>query len=202
IISRKLDIEFYIRSRVDTLNEEIIGKLKEAGCKRIQLGVESGSPRILKLMNKGIIIDQIKYTAGLVKKYNIPLYADFMLGYPTETKEEIEQSIRFAIDIDPDYAQFGVTMLFPKTKIYENALKSGFLKEDFWRKVTLHPDPDITYPIASERYSKEELEKMQYKAHLRFYFRPAFLIKKLYKIKNLKELKRQAQAGLKLLLKG
>ena len=200
IVDKKLNIDFYIRSRVDTLNEDILSKLKRAGCNRIQFGVESGSPRVLEIMNKRIKVEQIRRVFAMVKKFDIPIYADFMLGYPTETMEEMKQTIAFAKELDPAYVQFGVTMLLPRTKIYEDALESGFLEEDFWRNLAANPAGDVLCPLASGEYARQELDAMLREAHVQFYFRFKFLVRKLLSIRSPLELKRQMRAGLALLV--
>lgn len=199
IISKKLNIVFYIRSRIDTVNEEMLRKLKRAGCERIQFGVESGSPRILKAMNKKITREQIEKTFHLTRKIGIPIYADFMFGYPGETEEEMEETIQFANKLDPDFVQYGVTMFLPQTKIYEDALRSGLLKEDFWRNLARNPTVDVFYPLGSNLYSRRELEEIQRKAYLSFYFRPKYLMKRLIGLRSFLELKRQLPAGFRLL---
>jgi radical SAM superfamily enzyme YgiQ (UPF0313 family) len=199
IISNRLNIIFYIRSRIDTVSEEMLKKLKKAGCQRIQFGVESGSPRILKIMNKKINLEQIEKTFEMTKKIGIPTFADFMLGYPGETEEEIELSIKFAKKIDPDFVQYGVTMFLPQTKIYEDALKNRLLKEDYWRIFARTPNNNISYPLASSDYGRNELEKIQRKAYISFYLRPKYILKRLSLLKNIREFIRQLKAGFQLL---
>ncbi len=195
IVDRRLGIYFDIRSRVNTVDEEVLSKLKEAGCERIQFGVESGVPEIIKAMNKRISIDEVRRAFKLSKKAGITTYADFMVGYPGETKEQMQQTIDFAKDLDPDYVQFGITMLFPQTKIYEEAMASGFLKEDFWKNAARNPSEYMKPPLASRTYSSEELELIQKKASLDFYLRPGYMLRRLVKIRSLVELKRQSIAG-------
>lgn len=195
IIDRGLDIYFDIRSRVNTVDEEVLSKLNEAGCARIQFGVESGSPEIIKAMNKRISIDEVRRAFKMTKKVGITTYADFMVGYPGETKEQMLQTIEFAKELDPDYVQFGITMLFPQTKIYHEALSSGFLKEDFWKNAARNPSEYVKPPLASQTYSCEELEALQKKASLDFYLRPSYILKRLAKIRTFIEFKRQSLAG-------
>ncbi|NTW33919.1 MAG: radical SAM protein [Bacteroidetes bacterium] len=195
IINNKLDIIFDIRSRVDTIDEEMLLKLKEAGCARIQYGVESGDPDILLAMNKRITIEQIRKAIKLTKKAGIDVFLDFMLGYPGETIEQMNRTIKFAIELNPDYLQFGITVLLPSTTIYQEALKNKFLKNDFWRELAKDPPETIIPPIASEKYSRDELEKILEKAYSKFYFRPRYLLKKLFKIRSFTQLARQLKAG-------
>lgn len=196
IIERDLRIIFDVRSRIDTITEEILCKLKEAGCERIQFGIESGTPEILKAMNKKISLEQVKTVLDAAKKTGITTFLDFMLGYPGEKMEQMIKTIEFAKELDPDFVQFGITALFPQTKIYKDALEDGFLKEDFWREASKNPREDIVPPLASRDYTREELESILNLAYRRFYLRPKYILKRLSKVGTFAEFRRQAKAGL------
>jgi radical SAM superfamily enzyme YgiQ (UPF0313 family) len=199
VIQRRLGIIFDIRSRIDTIDEELLGKLKQAGCARIQYGIESGCDEILLAMNKKITVSQARKTVELTKKAGIDVFLDFMIGYPGETLEQIRATVKFAKELDPAYVQFGITTLFPGTKIYADALKSGFLKEDFWRKAAQDPKGPIVPPFASERFDRRQLEQLLRRAYISFYFRPRYLFKRLAALRSLTELRRHVTAGLGLL---
>lgn len=200
IIKHHLNINFAIRARVDDVDEEMLAKLKQAGCMRIQYGVESGSDEILKLMNKGITVEQAREAVKLTKKFGIDVYLDFMIGYPKETKEQIMKTINFAKELDPDYVQFAITTLYPATKIYEDALNSKLLDTDFWKNVATNPPEKILPPLASDRFTRSELEDMLCYAYSRFYLRPQYMLKRLTKIKTFSEFFRQLKAGYQLLI--
>lgn len=200
IIERNLNIIFDIRARVDTIDDEMLEKLKEAGCERIQFGIESGTGRILKVMNKRISIEQSRRAVIASKKAGLIVYADFMIGYPTETKEEIMHTIDFSLELNLDFVQFGITALHPGTEIYEDALKSGFLKEDYWRRISSAPLEHIVPPFASEIFSETELKEMLRLAYSKFYLRPRYILKRTAQINSFRRLFREAKAGYHLFL--
>lgn len=195
IKKRGLKIYFDIRSRVNTVDEEVLRRLKEAGCERIQFGVESGTTEILKAMNKRITTDQVRKAFRAAKNVGMTTYADFMIGYPGENLYQIHKTIDFAIELDPDFIQVGVTSLFPKTKIYIDALERGTLKTDVWSEMSSNPVEDFLPPLASETFSREELEALQRFAYRRFYLRSSYMLKRLLKITSFTQLFRQARAG-------
>ncbi|MFH0948014.1 MAG: radical SAM protein [Elusimicrobiota bacterium] len=199
IIKRRLNIAFDIRSRVNTIDEEMLFKLKEAGCGRIQYGVENGNDEILQAMNKGTTVEQARKVVKLTKKAGISILIDIMIGYPGETKQQIENTMKFSKEIDPDFIQIGITTLFPGTKIYKDALENGFLKEDYWKKIAKNPPQKIAPPFASEKFSREELEKLLHEVYIKFYFRLGYMFKRLFKITSLTGLFRQIRTGLQLL---
>lgn len=199
IINRKLEICFDVRSRVNTVDENLLRKLKEAGCERIQFGVESGTPEILKAMNKNITVEEARKAFKLAKEVGLTTYADFMIGYPGESLDQIMRTIEFTTELDPEFVQYGITSLFPRTKIYHEALEKGILKEDPWREVAKNPVSDFLPPLASENFSREELERLQRLAYRRFYIRPKYILRRLRKVNSPLQLFRQARAGLSIL---
>jgi radical SAM superfamily enzyme YgiQ (UPF0313 family) len=201
IIRRDLQIQFDMRTRVDIVCEELLTKLKKAGCKRIQYGVESGSQKILNLMKKGITIEQIYETFRLTKKIGIDTYADFMLGYPTETKEDMYKTISFAMELNPDFVQFAITTLYPGTELYQTAFKKQILDSDFWKEFSAAPFTRIDPPLWTEYYTRGELIDILEMAYSRFYIRPGYILRRLAKIKTPDEFLRHAKMGIKLILR-
>ncbi|MDK1032315.1 MAG: radical SAM protein, partial [Planctomycetia bacterium] len=195
IISRGLQISFAVRSRVDTVSAELLRKLKDAGCHRIQFGVESGSPEILKAMKKRITLEQARQAFKAAHEVGLITYADFMLGYPGESMEQMDATIEFARELNPDFVQYGVTMYLPSTEIYEDALKDGLLEEDFWREHARNPSQHIGYPMALGEFDQATLEQIQRKAHTQFYFRPRYVLRRLSRVRSFREFTRQAKAA-------
>src|SRR3990167_11516534 len=96
IIRRNIHLKWDIRTRVNVVNEALLEKMGKAGCDRIHFGVESGNPRVVKEMNKGVSIKQVEDAFRLCKKYKIKTLAYFMLGNPTETFEDVKDTLRLS----------------------------------------------------------------------------------------------------------
>ncbi|MBU2472863.1 MAG: radical SAM protein [Patescibacteria group bacterium] len=199
IIKRNLKFSWDIRARVDTVNQEILEKLKQAGCARIHYGVESGTEKILKVLNKGIHLDQVKEVFSLTKKIGISTFAYFIIGCPTETKEDILQTIKFAKKLDTDFVQITLLTPFPATKIYNDALEQGIIKEDYWLEFAKNPRPDFKTKYWTEELSNQELFKFINYAYKQFYLRPNFILKTLKEITSFNDFVRKAKAGFKII---
>jgi radical SAM superfamily enzyme YgiQ (UPF0313 family) len=106
-------------SRVDTLDEERATALKEAGCRRVYLGIESGSPRILRLYGKDYGIERIHDMVGVLRKARIEVGAFFMVGHPEETYEDFQQTSRLVRSLDLDYSTVGQTVPYPGTSLFD-----------------------------------------------------------------------------------
>jgi len=199
IIKRKLNFVWDIRARVDTVNEQILKKLKQAGCARIHYGVESGTEKILKVLNKGIHLSQVKEVFDLTKKFGISTFAYFMIGCPTETKENILKTINFAKKLNTDFVQITLLTPFPATKIYNDALSQGIIKKDYWLEFAKNPKPNFKTKYWTEELSNEELFKFINYAYKQFYLRPNFILKTLKEINSFNDFIRKAKAGLKII---
>ena len=198
IVDEGIEIYWDVRCRVDLVDPEMLGWMKKAGCQRIQFGVESGSERVLLHMQKGFTREQAEKAVRWTKEAGISTYADFMIGNPGETLEEIEETIRFAGRLDPDFVHYSITMPLPRTKLYEEALEKGILEKDYWQEFAKNPTEDFKVPYWEENFTADELESLLKKAYHSFYLRPGYMLKSLGKLGSLDELKRKAQAGLNL----
>jgi len=119
-ILKKHNIIWGCQSRVNTINEEMIQIMKEAGCIQIDFGVESGSQRILdEIIHKGITINQVINAFMLARKYGIRTLANFMIGLPTETHGDLNATIDLAEKINADDYVFSIATPLPGTELYD-----------------------------------------------------------------------------------
>lgn len=174
IKNRCLDISFVTSSRVDTVNQDILECLKNAGMSTLYCGIESGSQRVLDLMGKGITLKQSEDAIKAAKNVDIDVLGSFMLGYPGETPQEMDQTIDFSIKLDPDYSQFSILTPFPGTPIYYELKQKGLLGTEDWSKYTVL-DSVVNYEKLG--LTKKLVERKLNKAYLKFYTRPKYLFK-------------------------
>ena len=133
LIERKLDIHFVASSHVTHIDKELLYWMKESGCYRIDFGVESGSPEILRNIRKDQRIDQIEACFRLVHKAGIRPRAFLMVGNPGETAETIDETVRLMRKIRPyNSIAAGIVWILPDTEIYELAKTKGLVSDDFW----------------------------------------------------------------------
>lgn len=198
IIKRKLNIKWDIRARVDSVDENILRSLKEAGCVGIHFGVESGNEVILKNLNKGITLDEAERAFRLAKKYGLKTLGYFMLGNPGETKKQMFETIKFARMINPDYIHISLFTPFPGTPIYDLGLERGILKRDYWKDFASNPTREFVPSLWEESLNRGELIKMLREAYRDFYTRPAYLFASLSNINSVTDFARKVKIGLRL----
>ena len=199
---RRLDIAWDIRARVDTIDRDILGALASAGCQGIHYGVEAGSDRILKVLGKGITLQQVREAFRLTKQAGISTLAYFMIGAPSETREDILQTINLACELDPDLVHMTILTPFPATSLYFRGLEEGFIDRDYWREFAANPTADFQPPYWEENLTRDELIDLIDLAYKKFYTRPRYVIRQVLKVRSWREFRRKAAAGLKVLRSG
>ena len=135
-----LKINWDCNTRVDLVDLELLKAMKKAGCNSIKVGIESGSERILQLVDKGVTLEQVKEAAGLFREVGIHWTAYFMMGIPTETEEDVKKTLNLLYEIKPGFASVGVYEPFPGTKLFDIGVESGIVKkemlyEDFFARI-------------------------------------------------------------------
>jgi len=199
IIDEKLKITWAIRARINTVNLEMLKKLKAAGCVRINYGVEAGTQEILNLIRKGITIEQTKEVFRLTKKVGITTLAYFMIGHPTETKEHIMETIRFAKSLKPDFCAFSIATPYPDTGMYQMGFDKGIYKEDYWKRFAENPLDEFRPKVWTENFTESELLDLLELAYKKFYLTPGYVIKTMLKMRSFSELGKNIKIAMNLI---
>jgi radical SAM superfamily enzyme YgiQ (UPF0313 family) len=170
---KKLDITWSCNARAN-LNYETMKVMKEAGCRLLDVGYESGSDEILKNIKKGITTDQMRKFTKDAKKARLMIHADFVFGFAGETKETAEMTIRFAKEQKPNIVQFAVAMPIPGTGFYKWCKENNFLLIDDIEEAldkNGHQKCIVSYP----EFTKEDIEKYVDKALKEYYLTPSYI---------------------------
>jgi len=187
ILRRNLQVKFNIRARVDTVDRDVLRWLRKAGLRSIHMGVEAGTDRVLKIMNKEITREQTEKAFRIAREEGIDTRGYFMIGYYDATPQDIEETINFASGIGLDWASFSVATALPGTDLYRVAQERGYVNGDFWRQYTINGGGHIPQ-INTETFSAEQLRAYRTKAYLKFYMRPDLIRRKLSKSEGRDEL--------------
>lgn len=151
MIRSNIDMEWVCDTRLNSLDIELLQRMRTAGCRRVKVGIESGSDEILKKIHKGITVQSIKDKIRLIKTANIDITAYFMIGFPGETDRNVEATIQLAKDIDIDYYSLSTVAPYYGTEIYDPILFDKVKWECFF-----HQSKDM---IMNTKISKEVIEK-------------------------------------------
>jgi anaerobic magnesium-protoporphyrin IX monomethyl ester cyclase len=189
IKERKLDFTWFASACVNQVDRPLLQAFKDAGCWAILFGAESGVQKNLNTIRKGTTLDQIRTAVRTAKEVGIKVSTPFLFGIPGETYEEGLETIKFAIELDPDMANFHAITPFPGTYLYDNVDKYGVMSDDLM---------DYTYQGAAfipSTMTREEIIDLRQQAFRRFYSRPSFIAKKLFSLKSMDDIKTAAKAA-------
>ena len=167
IIKRGLNFKFKwtAQTRADLVNKDILKIMKNAGCSTLRFGVESGSNRILKILKKDLIKERTKMVFDWCKELGILTVAYFMIGNPSETEEEIKETINFCKEIEPDMIQVAFFTPYPGSEFFRQISHSK--KFDFENFSHYN---EVVYN--SSRISKRKLLKLQKDFYFNWFFSP------------------------------
>jgi hopanoid biosynthesis associated radical SAM protein HpnJ len=154
-------------SRVTTDYETLKG-MKEAGCRLLIVGYESGEQQILKNIKKGATVDMAWRFTQNCKKLGLAVHGDFIIGLPGETRESIRKTIDFAKRLDTETIQVSIAHPYPGTEFYDYVKKNGLITIDSMTDETGHQLPNISYPGLDRGELVEWVERF----YGEYYFRP------------------------------
>ena len=196
IIESGLKITWSSNTRADTMDDEMARMMYKSGCRLVSIGVESGSQKMLDNIGKKITLDDIRNTVKILKKNKIKIYNYFVIGLPWETEETVEETIKFAIELDSNFISFYTATPLPGTKYFAYAMLNKLVEGNLdFRSAYYEP------VVRSEHLSKERIFELHKQAVKRFYLRPRFIIKTLLSLRSFAEVKNYFIAGINLLLK-
>ena len=196
IIESGLKITWSSNTRADTMDDEMAKMMYKSGCRLVSIGVESGSQKMLDNIGKKITLDDIRNTVKILKKNKIKIYNYFVIGLPWETEETVEETIKFAIELDSNFISFYTATPLPGTKYFAYAMLNKLVEGNLdFRSAYYEP------VVRSEHLSKERIFELHKQAIKRFYLRPKFILKTLLSLRSFAEFKNYFLAGVNLIIK-
>ncbi|HWR59712.1 MAG TPA: radical SAM protein, partial [Thermodesulfovibrionales bacterium] len=186
---RRLNFTWFASACVNQVDKPLLKAFKDAGCWAILFGAESGVQKNLNAIKKGTTLEQIRGAVKAAKDVGIRVSTPFMFGIPGETFEEGLQTIQFAIDLNPDIANFHAITPFPGTYLYDNLDQYGTISDEL---------TDFTYQGAAfipRSMTREDILKLRQMAFRRFYSRPSFILRRILELRNLNDLKVAAKSA-------
>lgn len=169
------NLEFLIRgTRVDSADRELYRKMKKAGVRYIEFGLESGNQEVLDFYNKKITLKQIQEAVNLAREMGFFISANFILGAPIETEKHIENTINYACSLPLDIASFVPLRYVMGSQLWKEAVENNKISSD-----TFAMTADSSKGLGN--FTGEELITYTNQAYKTFYFRPTYLLSQIYR---------------------
>lgn len=196
IIDSGLKITWSANTREDTADYEMAKMMYKSGCRLVSIGVESGSQYMLEKMGKKITLNDVRRTVKVFKKAKIRIYNYFVIGLPWETEETVEETIKFAIELNSDFISFYTATPLPGSRFYDYASEHNlFDKETSFENAYYYP------AVNTHNLTRERVFELHKSAIKRFYLRPLYIAKMLLRIRSFEEIKNYFIAGMNVLLR-
>lgn len=183
LLENKADIVWTCFARVDFVDEELLAKMKQAGCHQIMYGVENIDPAVLENINKKINLEQVENAVRWTKRAGIECRLAFMVGNPGDSEEVIRKNMAFIRRVEPDLLIVNITTPFPGTEMFKWAKERDLILTYDWDDYTL------AKPIMRlENLSADAIRGLYKLMYRSFYFRPKFILKKIARIRSLDDI--------------
>jgi len=198
---KDVSLPFGILARCDLiLDDEMVKTLADAGCKYIDLGIESLDQKVLDDIKKDMDVATVKRAIDLLNKYGIEPKANIMFGASSvETRESAEMTIKEVCHLPINYCMFSIATPFPGTEFAEKARKEDWAVKPEINDLETNLSPTEKALVSYPDLPKEELERIVKKANRRFYLNPKRIFFQLKKIRSLQDIKNLILTGLKVI---
>lgn len=173
LIARKLPIQWFGNARADNLTSpEFVRRLRQAGCWMLALGIETESEETRKDMLKKLEGEKIRAAVQNMRAAGIRSFGFFILGYPGDTVDSLDRTIDYAVELDPDFANFYPAVPYPGTELYAKARRDGLLASEDWTRMEYS-----YYLLAGNGLDERIVMDAINRAKRRFYLRPGYLMR-------------------------
>ena len=169
-------------ARVDTIDEDVVKALKQAHCSGLAFGIETGNAAMMKRIDKHITLDEAREAIRLCRKYGLVTLCSYIFGHPDDTWQSVDDTLRFSLELDSDYANFSVLFIAPGSKIFGELRQKKAIEEGHWdhcigqsKKLPDHSLCELT---------PAELQAVTRKAFRKFYFRPQYILRRLLRVRS------------------
>ena len=175
LIARKLPIQWFGNARADNLTDPaFVHRLRKAGCWMLALGIETESEDIRKDMVKRLERQKIQVAFRNMRDAGIKSFAFFIFGYPGETPETMDHTVDYAIELDPDFANFYPAVPYPGTALHAKAIQEGWLVEEDWSRMEYS-----FYLMAGNGLDERIVFDAINRAKRRFFLRPSYVARRM-----------------------
>ncbi len=176
-------------------DEDLLRHMREAGCWLIQMGVETGNRDVMKVIDKGITLDQVRMATDMAARLGFAIKTSFIIGNPTETPETIEETIQFAQSLPVHYVTFSMMAPLPGTFFWNTADDYGEFNRTAYDKFSMASAAFVPHGLTAEY-----LKRKQQEAHRRLYLRLGMVRRHLRMIRSFQDVLRYSKGAATLVM--
>jgi radical SAM superfamily enzyme YgiQ (UPF0313 family) len=188
------------QTRVDLVDQELLGLMAEAGCERIQFGIESANQYTLDRINKKISPEQTIQAFAMCRENGIVTVGNFIVGFPWETRDETMRTFDFVSGLDADFVFCNPLIIFPGTRIFEEAVLDPRYDSDWFKRFVKSPAAHAKPCLWTTHISEAEICALVRSFYRKYYFRPHRIKRYLLNIADLDDFTGKFKTAIKLIL--
>jgi len=167
IIERGYDLNIWAYARVNTVNEKLLRRLKEAGFKWLAYGIESGNDRVLKSVSKGITVDRIKHIIRLTQDMGINVIGNYILGLPEDDLQSMQDTMNLAVELNCEFINLYCAIAYPGSALYEQAVKEGWKLPETWAGYS--PYSYEHFPLPTRYLTSVDVLRFRDEAYIKYF---------------------------------
>lgn len=192
IIERGYDLNIWAYARVDTVRDEMLGKLKQAGVNWLALGIEAASDRVRDNVQKGVGQTDIRQTVSKIQKAGINVIGNYIFGLPEDDLETMQETLDLALELNCEFANFYSTMAYPGSQLYVMALQEGWKLPSSWAGYSQHAVD--TLPLRTKYLTAAQVLEFRDRAFQIYFNNPRYLamIKQKFGIETVQHIRSMA----------
>ncbi len=197
LIDEHLDLEWSCRAGLDRLDREILELARKSGCRQIYVGIETPEPAALSLLRKNLSMDRVRERLQEMRDTGIRALGFFMIGVPGETHASALHTIRYALSLPIDYAQFSRMIAKPGSDLQKELVeRTG---SDYWEDWVRGLPVPSRVPNLWSTIGEDAIEAWTKFAYIAFYYRPGYVLKALGRMRSADETWRSARTAMRML---
>lgn len=167
IIKKGYNLNIWAYARVNTVNERLLRRLKEAGFKWLAYGIESGNDRVLKSVSKGINVDRIKHAIKLTQDIGINVIGNYILGLPEDDIQSMQDTMDLATELNCEFINLYCAIAYPGSALYDQALKEGWRLPKTWAGYSPYSYEHL--PLPTKYLTSVEVLRFRDEAYIKYF---------------------------------
>jgi radical SAM superfamily enzyme YgiQ (UPF0313 family) len=173
MIERKYDLNIWAYARVNTVNERMLRKMKQAGIRWLAYGFESGNKKVLQAVTKGYDLDTVGRVVQMTRDAGIYICGNYIFGLPDDDSSSMQDTLNLALEINAEWANFYAAMAYPGSKLYQQAVAEGWPLPKTWEDYS--PYSYETLPLPTAHLTGPEVLRFRDQAFQGYFTSPKYL---------------------------
>jgi anaerobic magnesium-protoporphyrin IX monomethyl ester cyclase len=173
LISRKYDLNIWAYARVDTVRDDMIDLLRAAGFRWLALGIEAASEKVRTDVDKSFELDLVFHTIERLRAADISTIGNYIFGLPEEDEQTMKGTLDLALQLNCEFANFYCAMAYPGSRLYEQALQSGWALPETWGGYSQHSIDSL--PLRTHHLTAARVLQFRDDAFHKYFSAPSYL---------------------------